>query len=192
MSDNPRIDPMFQERPVFGAKRRAIEARCDELRRTVADYDRQLDALSKARRAAAQELKAHRRRLLTRLASRGRQPGRDGSVQLPPVPHGATWVTGRRLRALCIAILHRFGPLTLAELHALLHRTQFAVASGYPAKALADACGHEHDVGRARRLERGRYEALVAPPKRPLWGGGPRADALFVGLDWSPSDRAHN
>lgn len=188
MSDNPRIDPMYEERPLFGAKRRAVEARCDELRRSISRYDLELDAITKARRVAAQELKAHRRRLFARLRSRGRRPAADGSVQLPPIPHGATWVTGRRLRALCIAVLHRLGPLTLPELHAVLHRIQFAIASGHPAKALADACGHEHDVGRARRLERGRYEALVAPSRRPLWIGGPRAEALFVGLDWPPAN----
>ncbi|MEZ5237381.1 MAG: hypothetical protein R2755_31275 [Acidimicrobiales bacterium] len=186
MSDNPRIDPLYEDGPVFGAKRQALLARCDELARTIAEHDRELERIVKDRRAAAQELRAHRRRLFRRLPWPGRQPAIDGSVQLPPIPQHATWLTGRRLRVICLAILHRFGPLDLPTLHAVLHRLQFAVASRHAVKALADACGHEHDVGRLLRVARGRYRALTAPPRRPLWHGGPRADDLFSGLDWHP------
>jgi hypothetical protein len=98
---------------------------------------------------------------------------------LPPVPEGAVFLRGRRLRALCLAILARLGPLPLPELHALLHRHGFAVAHDHPVKALADALGHEADGGRARRIARGVYE-LVPGTRLPsrLWPGGPKRDLL--------------
>ncbi|MGE0730544.1 MAG: hypothetical protein AB7O92_14755 [Acidimicrobiia bacterium] len=86
MSDNPRIDPLYEDGPVFGAKRQALLARCDELARTIAEHDRELERIVKDRRTAAQELRAHRRRLFRRLPWPGRQPRSTAPCSCPPFP----------------------------------------------------------------------------------------------------------
>ena len=179
MSD--RVDPLREEGPVYGAKRAAVQARCQTLSTSIADLDRQLDEIAAQRRRLSRELRQHRRRLWPNLAKRGRQPAPDGTEQLPPIRHGATYLWGRRLRAACLAILSRLGPgpVTLAELHVLLHRHHFAVASRHPVKALADALGYETEQGRTQRAGRGLYQATAetiagwSSPTRPLWPGGP-------------------
>ncbi len=175
-----RVDPLFGEGPLGGQRRARVIARCEELAAGIDELDRQLKGLIRQRRELTGELRAHRRRLFPSIGVRGRQPGPDGSVQLPPVPDGATFLYGRRLRALCVGLLSRLGPMPLVQLHALLHKLKFAVAGATPVKALADALGYETDIGRARRVERGVYEALVAPPNRPLWPKGPTLAQLFI------------
>ncbi|MCC6436720.1 MAG: hypothetical protein IT196_16910 [Acidimicrobiales bacterium] len=70
--------------------------------------------------------------------------------------------------------MSRLGAVSLAELHAVLHRLGYAVAGANTVKTLADALGYEHDAGRVRRVRRGVYEF---PPGSPapnrLWRGGP-------------------
>lgn len=181
MSEHHRVDPFREEGPVYGAKRAAVHAQCERLTTSIADLDRQLAEIAAQRRRMVLELRQHRRRLWPNLARRGRRPGPDGTEQLPPIRHGATYLWGRRLRAACLAILSRNGPgpLPLAELHALLHRHHLAVAGRHPIKALADALGYETDQGRTERAERGCYRATPATiaqwtnPRRPLWPGGP-------------------
>jgi hypothetical protein len=164
----------------LGGRRRAqVVARCDVLAAGIDELDRQVNDLLRQRRELTDELRGHRRRLFPSIGVRGRQPGPDGSVQLPPVPHGAVFLYGRRLRALCVGLLSRLGPMPLVQLHALLHRLRYAVAGAAPVKALADALGYETDIGRVRRVRRGVYEALVTPPNRPLWPNGPTVAQLF-------------
>lgn len=174
-----RVDPIRQEGPLFGQRRAVVRERCDLLADSIAELDQRLGEISAERRRLARELKVERRRLWPVLSQCGRQPAADGREQLPVVRQGATFLWGRRLRAACVALLSRFGPMALSELHALLHRCHLAVAGTNPVKALADALGHEHDAGRARRIRRGVYRASGesterwSGPARRLWPGGP-------------------
>ena len=84
---------------------------------------------------------------------------------LPPTAAKPMWLWGRELRAVCLALLRTAqGALSLRQLHVLLHRAGYAIAHRTPVKALADALGHEADVGRARRVARGCY--AVHRPRR--------------------------
>ena len=79
---------------------------------------------------------------------------------------------------MCLALLRTAqGALSLRQLHVLLHRAGYAIAHRTPVKALADALGHEADVGRARRVARGCYAST---------GRGETADvpALSALPDW--------
>ncbi|MGE0732710.1 MAG: hypothetical protein AB7O92_05380 [Acidimicrobiia bacterium] len=152
-----RRDPLFGEGPVFGRKRAAVEALCAELTTELEEVYRQLIALARRRRDLAAQLTQQRRRLHRRLPWPGRSPASDGAAQLPPIPHDATYVWGRRLRSTCRAILSRLGQATLVELHATMHRLGFAVASRTPVKALADALGYDADAGHVLRIRRGTY-----------------------------------
>ncbi|MGD9750201.1 MAG: hypothetical protein AB7W59_04300 [Acidimicrobiia bacterium] len=169
-----RTDPIAHPIPIAGAKRRAVQQRCERLTSDIADLDRQLFELSRQRRSMARELKQQRRRLWPNLSRRGRRPGPDGANQLPPLPADAHRLWGRRLRATCRAILSRLGTATLPELHAMLHRLGYAIASGNPVKALADALGYETDNDRLQRPQRGTYRFPPGTPKPSrLWPGGP-------------------
>ena len=178
-----RVDPLRQIAPM-GVKRAKIVARCDQIADSVAELDRQLDELSARRRELVGELRAHRRRLWPNLARRARRPAPDGTEQLPPVAHDATFLWGRRLRAACLALLARNGALPLTEIHALLHRRNLAVAGSHPVKALADALGHENDHGRVRRVSRGVYAPTAdtierwTQPRRRIWPNGPTTTQL--------------
>jgi hypothetical protein len=46
----------------------------------------------------------------------------------------------------------------------MLHRLGYLIAHPHPAKALADALGHEADAGRAIRVERATYRAAASEP----------------------------
>jgi len=160
------IDPIAQETMLFGRKRRAVEMRCAELSAGVEALDAELASVIERRRALIDELKLLRARLMTTLQRRGRRPAPDGTVHLPPLRHDAQFVSGRRLRALCMVLLERFGTQSLAELHVLLHQHGFGVDGGRPVQVLADALGYEHDRGRVGRLGRGVYELLTPIPPR--------------------------
>lgn len=177
-----RVDPIVGEGRLIGERRRAVERRCAALAQRMAELDAELLHLSKQRRTLALELKQHRRRLWPALLRRGRRPAPDGGVQLPPVSASAQHLRGRRLRSACLALLGRVGRCPLPELHALLHRLGYAVAGDHPAKAIADALGHETDAGRAHRVQRGVYELPAGSPRPTrLWRGGPQLppDGLF-------------
>lgn len=169
-----RVDPIIGEGRLIGARRQAVEQQCQRLAVRITELDAQLLELSRQRRTASRELKQHHRRLWPALLRRGRRPGPDGAVQLPPVPADARFLWGRRLRSACVALLSRLGETSLPELHAVLHRLGYAIAGSNTVKALADALGYEHDAGRACRVSRGVY---AVPPGAPiparLWRGGP-------------------
>lgn len=160
------VDPLSQENPLFGERRRAVEARCAALQGELERLEAEVAALARRRREVADELRANRNRLLTTLQRRrGRQPAPNGTVQLPPLSAEARFISGRRLRAVCLALLDRFGRLSLTDLHVQLHRHGYAVANRRAVQALADAMGYEHDRGTAARVGRGVYE-LAAPISR--------------------------
>lgn len=159
------IDPIRQETPLFGRKRREALDAYHQTAAQLRSLDAQLIALSHRRQQLFDTLRAQHQRLWTNLAKRGRQPMPDGSEALPPVPHDAKKLWGRRLRSVCLALLRAHAaPLTLVELHALLHRRGFLVDSAHPVKALADAMGYETIEGRTRRVSRGTYELVPSPP----------------------------
>lgn len=160
------VDPIVGHVLLLGPRRAQIVARCEHLERELTGVDEQLAALVRRRRDLVEDLRAQRTRLMTTLERRGRQPASNGLAALSPVPPDATPLRGRRLRAVCLALLARFGTQTLVELHGLLHRHGFVVDDGHPVKALADALGYEHDHGRAQRVRRGVYAAVGAPPAR--------------------------
>lgn len=179
MSREP-VDPLRQERPLFGQRRAHVEALEAEVRTKIHALDAELGQLYRERKLLVEQLRSHERRLRVRLGRPGRRPAPDGSEELPPLPVDVTWLYGRRLRAVCLQLLVRLGPMRLVELHRLLHRHHFAVASRHAVKALADALGYEADEGRARRIRRGTYEASPAARLRtgPLWPGGPSFGSL--------------
>ena len=81
---------------------------------------------------------------------------------LPPLPERPRLCWGRALRAHLLQILLDVGgALSLVEIHRILHLKGLAVDSEHPAKALADALGHEADHGRAERVARGLYRIQV-------------------------------
>lgn len=152
-----RVDPIRQFSPVAGQKRRRLERDYAQLQQDIGELDRQLRRLSLRRRALSEQRRSVHRRLWVNLARRGRRAAPDGREALPPLPAGASMLWGRRLRAACLAILARRGPLPLVEIHAELHRLGHGVAQAHPVKALADALGYEADEGRVVRVERGTY-----------------------------------
>ena len=81
-----------------------------------------------------------------RVATAGHQrPGRrrrtvSHEEPLPAIDGEPTWLSGRELRAICLAFLRRTKvATTLRQLHVLLHRAGYGIASAYPVKTLADA-----------------------------------------------------
>ncbi len=180
--DPDNVDPLRHERPVFGKLRAALLAECRNLTGEINELDDAINALVAQRNQLLEKLERRRRRL-SFSTGYGRCADVDGAEQLPPIPANAIRLRGRRLRRACLALLLKVGRLALPQLHALLHLHGFAVDSGYPVKALADALGHEHDEGRAVRVDRGTYELaphVVVPPV--LWRGGPSL-GTFSGTD---------
>lgn len=153
-----RTDPFREEGPVYGAKRRQIEDECTLLKDELAALDRELQSLARKRQEAALQLRQRRRRLWPNLGKRARAPLADGRRALPPIARGAVGLWGRRLRSSCRTLLREAGrALSLTEIHAMLHRQGYTIASRDPVKALADAMRYEVHQGRAERPDRGIY-----------------------------------
>ncbi len=169
---NPNVDPLRQHNLLLGIHRRRIETGAERLAQRLAELDTQMAEIVRQRREVALDLHRYRRLLCRTLRRPGRQPAPDASDALPPIHHEATWLSGRRLRSVCLAFLDRMGAMSLKELHAHLHRYGFAVGNVLPVKALADALGYEADHGRAGRVSRGVYECLVPPKSVPPLGFG--------------------
>ena len=160
-SEEQRVVPIRQQRrldPAFRAKVTAERAALIDQLRAI---DRSLASLAKERRRLLERLAAQTAALWGPAQwSQGRRPGSDTVEDaLPPLPEDAQWLVGRRLRAVCLRLLQRCGVLPLRQLHALLHLHGFGVTGVNPVKALADALGHEADIGNAVREARGRYRA---------------------------------
>lgn len=156
-----RAEPVRGQGPVFGARREQVIAECGRLEDDLRRLDDELDRLAQQRRAAARRLRRHRRTLWPNLAKRGRRVLADGRRALPPISRDAVGLWGRRLRAACRKLLGSARePLSLTDLHAMLHRQGFFIDSGHPVKALADALRYEVLEGRARRVARGVYSPV--------------------------------
>jgi hypothetical protein len=160
-----RTDPIRQFSFVIGKQRERLKETCERLDEELRDLDRQLGVLAQRRRAvAAERLRLHRILWPVIHKKRGRQPRPDGGVALPALPANATWLYGRRLRGVCLAILGARGPLPLTELHAQLHRLGFGVDHPHAVKALAEAMAYETALGHAVRLKRGVYGLVPGTP----------------------------
>jgi hypothetical protein len=141
-------------------RREHLFAREDDLRAAIDDVDRQLVELTERRRSLLDDLGSLHEEL--RPAWRGCAGRRRRAVSheepLPPTAETPVWLSGRELRAVCFALLSRAKrALSLRQLHVLIHRAGYAVSHEHPVKALADALGHEADVGRVLRIARGVY-----------------------------------
>ena len=129
--------------------------------------DRRLRILAAERREVVDSLTALREELYPPVSwAHGRRPPDIDCPPLPPAPDSAVTISGRDLRVTCLGILRRHGPLPLPELHGLVHCYGYLVGARRPVTALSDAMAYEVERGRARRIERGRYEATEAPPQR--------------------------
>jgi hypothetical protein len=151
------------------ARREAIFAEEDELRRQLDQVDQALVDLTVERRRLLQQIEALHDQV--RPCSEGARGRRARAVTheepLPPIAARPCWLIGRPLRAVCLAFLRRAPePLTLRQLHVILHRCGYAIVSPVPVKTLADALGHETTAGRARRVRRGTYTVTKVPPSR--------------------------
>ncbi len=158
-------DPQREQGPIYGEQRRQMVTECSELLGHIDAVDEQMAALAAQRREFVGQLQQRRARLLPRIRRRrGRQPGRDGSVRLPPVRAHAIGLWGRRLRSTCVNLLRRVGTLSLPELHVLLHHHGFRVDSAHEVKALSDGLAYECEQGRVVRISRGFYGPAGATP----------------------------
>jgi hypothetical protein len=135
-------------------------AREDSIRARIDRLDDALVALSEERRALLDALGSLHEQVRPRWSNtRGRRRRVISHEEpLPPTAERPMSLSGVELRAICLAFLRKArGPLTLRQLHALVHRAGYIIASWHPVKALADALGHEADVGRVERVARGTY-----------------------------------
>jgi hypothetical protein len=96
-----------------------------------------------------------------------RRPRVGGPLPVGPVASDAVPVRGRSLRYAAVGVLVRAGePLALPDIHRRLHLAGYRIDGAHPVKQLADALGHEHRCGRARRTERGVYGVGQLSPAR--------------------------
>lgn len=143
---NPRLERLLSEE--------------DQLRDEIRAIDQQLlDLTERRQRLLSRVRDVHEEVRPIHQGCRGRR--RRRVVNEPPLPPTAAepvLVFGRELRALCLAFLQQAArALSLRALHAQLHRAGYAIDHHHPAKALADALGHEADAERCTRVRRGVY-----------------------------------
>jgi hypothetical protein len=149
-----------QPRRFKNAHHEHLFAEEDQLRARLDEVDAELVALTEERRELLQGIRdVHDRIRPAWSHTRGRRRRQVAQEEpLPPTPVKPTWVFGRDLRAICLAFLSRArAALTLRQLHALLHRSGYAIDHRLPVKVLADALGYEADHGRVRRVQRATY-----------------------------------
>jgi hypothetical protein len=155
-------------------------AREDAVRKRIKLLDQAVLDLAAERRELLHEIRAIHAELRPSYdGARGRRrraiPHEEA---LPPAADNAVHLIGRALRAVCVTLLREAQrPLTLRELHVVLHRLGYLVAHDHPVKALADALGHEADAGRAIRTARATYRAAGQPGPGQPGQPGPRARA---------------
>ncbi len=176
-------------RPTLDTRRRAeLHQHLLDLAAALDEHDRSAVAWTAQRRHLFDQMQ-HAHDLLWDIACfNGRQPARPGEPPLPPTSEDPIYLSGRRLRTTCLALLRNHGCRSLPELHTLLHLHGYAVESRSPTKALADAMALEVRQRRALRPQRGHYE--VAPGYRPLRRGRSAPPPLLNPIDpllhWYP------
>ncbi len=183
-----RRDPVRTAFPGRPDRRANARLERDRLLAQLDEVDNEITELSRRRSALADRLAELREELWpTARYRRGRRPSATGRVELPPLPDRPTWLEGRRLRSVCLALLRRAGELSLPRLHALLHAHGYGVASTHPVKALSDALSYEVECGRARRPRRGHY-AVHGPAPRRGRHGAPELESLRSDLGDDEAD----
>ena len=153
-----------QPRRFRNVRHEQLFAEEDGIRRRIERIDRDLVDLADERKRLLDALRALHEQLRPSYgACRGRRRRAVSHEEpLPPAHDDAHWLSGRELRSICLAFLRTAGrAVTLRMLHVVLHRAGYAVDHSQPDKALADALGHEADVGRAVRVARGTYAAAA-------------------------------
>ena len=126
METLPSIDHI--RRPTLDVRKRAeIHHHLAELTHALHLHDQHAIEWNQQRRQLFQRIQ-HAHDLLWDIDSlHGRQPARPGQPPLPPVCDNPIALHGRRLRTTCLAILRTHGPLSLPELHSLIHLYGYAV-----------------------------------------------------------------
>jgi chorismate mutase len=176
-----RVQPRKYDNPIH----RALFDEEDTVRKRIQELDRHVLDLSAERRRLLQRIKHIHDELRPRSdGARGRRRRAVTHEEpLPPVADDAVHLIGRELRNICVALLKQARrELTLRELHVVLHRLGYLIAHEHPAKALADALGHETDAGRVIRTKRATYRATTADPP-PTPGGTPGGNSVREGPD---------
>jgi len=144
-----------------------LQVERDALLHRLERLDDELEELSRERQAIVAALTDLRELLYPPIPwAKGRRPPDVDHAPIPPATEGSTALSGRDLRATCLSILRRHGVLSLVELHGLVHRYGYVIGSRRPVTALSDAMAYEVEQQRARRVERGVYAAVDAPPRR--------------------------
>ena len=175
------------------AEREALYEAEDDLRATIDEVDRQLVELTERRRHLLDQLgRLHDRiRPIWKICSGRRRRAVSHEEPLPPTAEHPTWLWGRELRAVCLALLRRAeGALSLRQLHTLLHRAGYAISHRTPVKALADVARPRgrrrarrasrsrplRDARQQRQRRRGQHPArlVAALPLTPPWRGSRR------------------
>jgi hypothetical protein len=153
----PRRVPDLRSEGLLAEEDR-VRARIDEIDAALVDLAAQRRGLLQRIRDLHNELRPP---ITNSCGRRRRQVSHEEA--LSSIEGEPTWLSGRELRAICLAFLRRTRvATTLRQLHVLLHRAGFGIASAYPVKTLADALGHETNAGRVARTRRGTYRLLDA------------------------------
>ncbi len=162
----PAVDRIRTQSAARPNRRAALEQERDRLLTALDELDTELAERTRRRCQLLERLGELREALWpTARYGRGRRPAPTGTSDLPPLPDAPTWLAGRRLRSVCLALLRRAGRLTLRNLHAMLHAHGYGIESDHPVKALSDALAYETESGRARRVGRGVYEVAGPRPR---------------------------
>lgn len=170
-STSRRLGPNRRHSRLSRLNRIQLHVRRDQLHADLATLDGSLQELTASRLALLAELGELRERLWPVVpGKRGRRPPAVDQASLAAISPDAEPLWGDGLRWVALGLLERHGRTSLRDLHDLIHRYGYCIDSRTPVKALADALGHEADVGRARRVARGVYELagrIPLPPPRP-------------------------
>lgn len=162
----PRVDPIRSAASMTPNRRDVLQLERTRLLEQLDEVDTQIGTLSTRRAQLVERLADLRDRLWpVALHRRGRRPGTLGENDLPPVVASPTWLSGRRLRSVCLCLLRRAVRLTLRQLHALLHAHGYGIDSAHAVKTLSDALAYEVECGRARRVGRGEYQIHGTKPR---------------------------
>jgi hypothetical protein len=146
----------------------------DDLLTQLAALDHTINNHARQRRQMITHLDDLREQLWPRMQRvHPARPPNHNQPPIPPAQPDALPLHGRHLRWICLALLARNGPLTLTELHTLIHAHGYTLTHPHRIKTLADALGYETRLGRCRRIQRGTYQLHEQFRPRPGRHGHP-------------------
>lgn len=192
MIDGAHYDPLFLQRVKSEEPRlwpnhvRLVRRQYEEDVAELARLDARLELQAVRRRAVLARMARARARLWPGGERRWhrRRVARVAERELPPPVVDAEPLWGVELRRVMGAVLRRHGPVSLRELHGLLHRYGYEVAGPRPVQRLGDAAMYEVRAGRLVHVSRGVYGPGVV--------GATGADEAALGepLTWEvPADQ---